>query len=99
MAARKKSDSIVTVTTKSGFTCSIDKDKLDDWEFARAAANAKENSADGLRLTLYMVEHMLSQEDARRLEDHVRTEDGRVPTSRMMAEVENIFTEVSAAKK
>lgn len=88
------------VRTESGFVCNVNTDALDDWDFTMAAMNASDgDQKDALRLTMYMVEHMLSKEDAERLKDHVRTEDGRVPTSRIMQEVDAIFTSISEGKK
>ena len=65
---------MVKVETKTGFTCEINKDALDDWEFAKAAASIDNADAvAALRLSIYMAEHMLSPEDEKRLEEHVKT--------------------------
>lgn len=88
----------VTVTTASGFTCSINRAALDDWEFAKAAAGAADDAGNGLRLTVYMVEHMMSAKDSARLKEHIKTPDGRVPASRMIAEVQDIFERIGEKK-
>lgn len=97
MAAKKSN--IVSVTTPSGFTCEVDKDKLNSWEFARLAAAASENEGESLRLFVYMTDHVLSREDSARLEDHVRLPDGRVPADAVIAEISGIFQGVKEAKK
>ena len=79
------------VTTKSGFTCDIDKEKLDDWHFAKLAAKATQGGEEALQCTIYLVDHMLTEKDAERLEAHVKTKDGRVPTTKMVAEVTEIL--------
>ena len=88
------------ITTKTGFECDVDVDRLDDWEFAKAAAAAStgRRGADALNLTIFMVDHMLTKKDAERLQKHVKTEDGRVPTSKMMSEIEDILMKINAAK-
>lgn len=82
------------VTTDSGFTCKVDKTMLDDWEFAEAAMEASKGGPETLKMVMYMVDHMMPPEDAARLKDHVRTEDGRIPTSCMTQEVLEILGKV-----
>ena len=86
------------VTTDSGFTCEIDLEKLDDWEFAEAAAAVAESKggAETLRLAVFIANHMMEAEDAARLKEHVKTESGRVPTSRMMEEIFDLMNKVKA---
>ena len=86
---------IIEVTTDTGFNCEIDRDKLDDWEFTEAVVAASKDSAEAIKATVYMVNHMMSAEDAARLKEHVRGEDGRVPTTRMMEEFTDIFNKVN----
>ena len=93
------SDNLVEVTTPSGFTCTVDKDKLNSWDFARLAASAGNSDGDSLRLFVYVQDNVLSKEDAARLEDHVRLQDGRVPVDKMIAEISGIFQGVKEAKK
>lgn len=87
---------LVKVTTDSGFECEIEKDRLDDWEFAEAVVAATESRSGGesLKLAVYMINHMMSPKDAARLKDHVRLENGRVPSTRIMDEVTDIFNKI-----
>lgn len=87
------------VTTPSGFTCTVDKDKLNDWRFARLAASATENESDSLRLFIFMQDNILSREDAARLEDHVKLPDGRVPTDAVINEITGILQGIKETKK
>lgn len=81
----------VEVTTSTGFTCVIDKDAMDDWYFAKAASKASKGGAEALEAVIYMAENMMPAKDFKRLEKHVKTEDGRVPASRIMSEVIELF--------
>ncbi len=92
-------DNLVEVTTPSGFTCTVDKDKMNDWEFARLAARAEENEGVGLQMFVFMQDNILSKEDSKRLEDHVRLPDGRVPADAMIDEINGMFQGVKEAKK
>lgn len=94
----KKKDNLIEVTTKTGFKCKIDKERLDDWQFAKAALKASQSGEDNLRLALYMIEHMMSETDAERLEEHVKDTNGRIPTTKILEEVEDIFTNLNQAK-
>ncbi len=90
---------VIEITTKSGFSCEIDREALDDWNFARAAMKAAEGGKDALNLAMYMADHMISKKDSKRLEKHVATKDGRIPTTRMMEEINEIFTALKEVKK
>lgn len=73
---------IKTVTTKSGYTVSVETDKMDDMAYIDALAQLQ---TDDLKLP-YVVDMILNPEDKTRLYDHVRTEDGRVPILKFAAE-------------
>lgn len=87
---------MTTVTTKSGFTCDVDEVALDNMELLDVLADL----ADGDVLAVpKFARFILHTEDKKRLYEHLRTEDGRVPTDRFSAELLEIFTTLGEAKK
>lgn len=79
------------ITTTSGFKCELEKERLDDWEFARIVAAVEKDEGKALDLCIFMMDRVLDPETAERLQEHVRTEDGRVPTSALMQELTDII--------
>lgn len=77
---------IKEVTTKSGFTVSVETDKLDDMEFVEALADLQHDDF-GMPRVVRMV---LDEDDKKRLYDHVRTPAGNVPIEAFTRE----FTEI-----
>ena len=76
-----------TVTTKSGYTVSVDEECLDNMELIDALAELQNNE-----MTLPRVVNMIfTAEDKKRLYDHVRTEDGRVPVQRFTEEFSEVL--------
>ena len=74
-------------TTSSGFKFKIDEVDLNDMEFIEIMAEAEENPLKYPK----MVERMLGKEQKKKLYDHVRTKEGRVPPDAIDEEVEEIF--------
>lgn len=74
-------------TTSSGFKFEIDEQDLNDMEFIELMADAEENPLKYPK----MVERMLGKEQKKKLYDHVRTKEGRVPPDAIDKEVEEIF--------
>ena len=74
---------IKTVTTESGYTVSVDEEKLDDMRFVDALAELQDN---GLALPRVM-DMVFTEEDKQRLYDHVRTDDGRVLIEKTTSEL------------
>ena len=74
-------------TTSSGFKFKIDEVDLNDMEFIELMAEAEENPLKYPK----MVERMLGKEQKKKLYDHVRTKEGRVPPDAIDEEVEEIF--------
>lgn len=70
------------VTTESGYTVSVEEEKLDDMRFVDALAELQEN---GLALPRVM-NMVFTEADKKRLYDHVATDDGRVPIEKATAE-------------
>lgn len=79
-------------TTKSGFKFKIDERRLDDMEFMELLASVDE---EPLKLP-ELIETMLGAEQKKKLYDHLRTKDGRVPiqkTTDIVGEIMNIAGE------
>lgn len=65
-------------TLKNGFKFAINEDVLDDVELMEDMAAAQ--GEDPLRV-VQVIKKVLGEEQKEKLYNHVRTEDGRVPTS------------------
>ena len=76
------------VTTKSGFKCKIDEAVLDDMELVDAMAKAQGD--DPLQLTV-VIDKILGEKTKKKLYDHVRGKDGRVPVETTTNEIVEIF--------
>ena len=90
------------ITTDTGFTCELDADLLDDWEFMDAAftVSESENRTEALNMGRYLINHMLPKEDADRLKEHCRSLDGgRLRATRMETEITDIFTKMGIDSK
>lgn len=79
---------MATVKTASGFEAEIDESFREDWEFFEAL----ENTASG-KLTgqVQLARCLLSDTDLKRLKDHCREENGRVPAEKMTEELFEIM--------
>lgn len=73
--------------TESGFKFEIDEKVLDDMELIDAMAASQ--GEDPTQISTVVVK-IFGEDQRKRLYDHVRTEDGRVPVT----EVANIITEI-----
>lgn len=79
------------VKTKSGFTCNVDENKLKDWRYVRAAANAaKGDEADAITNIVYMINFLLGDKDEARLIEHVMSKDGIADSTLIQKEFEEI---------
>lgn len=73
--------------TKSGFEFEIDKTRLDDMEFVEALADVEENFLKFPKVC----EMLLGKEQKKKLYDHLRTEDGKVPVGLMNETITEIM--------
>lgn len=73
--------------TTSGFKYEIDENVLDDMELIDAMAASQ--GEDPTQISV-VVSKIFGEEQKKRLYDHIRTDDGRVPVT----DVANIITEV-----
>lgn len=74
--------------TTSGFEIDIDQTRFDNAELLDALSDL--NAGDGLAVSR-VLSLLLGKEDKKRLYDHCREEDGRVPLDRLNQEIEDIF--------
>lgn len=75
-------------TTKSGFNFELDEEELNDYELFELIAGVGENQF----LLPKLVTKLLGEEQKKRLLDHVRTPDGRVPMTVIDKEITDIFS-------
>lgn len=73
--------------TTSGFKYEVDENVLDDMELIDAMAASQ--GEDPTQITV-VISKIFGDEQKKRLYDHVRTEDGRVP----VADIANVIKEV-----
>lgn len=79
--------------TESGFEFEIDERLLDDYELVELLAETEENP-----LVISKVLTKLLGDQKKTLIEHVREEDGVVPASKMMEELEEIFSSSNQTK-
>ena len=73
--------------TKSGFSYELDKERLNNYELLEAIEELEENPLVLSRV----VNLLLGKEQTKKLKDHLRTENGIVPTENMSEEITEIF--------
>lgn len=73
--------------TKSGFEYKIPKENLDNYELIEVIAEAQENPL----LFPKMVNLLLGEEQAKRLKEHCRNENGIISTEKISQEITEIF--------
>jgi hypothetical protein len=78
---------MVKGTTKTGFEFEYNEQRLDDMEFIELAAAVDDN----VTLLPKLLNMVLGEEQKKRLYDHLRAEDGRVPTQAVADAMEEIF--------
>ena len=80
--------------TKSGFSYELDKERLNNYELLEAIEELEENPLVLSRV----VNLLLGKEQTKKLKDHLRTENGIVPTEKMSEEITEIFQNQSETK-
>lgn len=73
--------------TKSGFSYELDKDRLNNYELLEAIGELEENPL----VLSSVVNLLLGKEQTKKLKEHLRTENGIVPTEKMSEEITEIF--------
>ena len=74
--------------TESGFKYEIDENIMDDMELVDALAAAQGD--DPMQISV-VVSKVFGPEQKKKLYDHVRTEDGRVPITKVADTIKEIF--------
>lgn len=85
---------MVSSKTTSGFEWQLADDFGDDYELIEAIRQVDSNPA----AVVDVIELVLGHEQAQRLKEHVRAQNGRVKLSAMQAEITEIFKQVPALK-
>ena len=73
--------------TSTGFECDIEDERLDDMELVDIMAEIDENPL----LMPKLCKMLLGEEQKKRLYDHLRSEDGRVPIEATTNAIQEIF--------
>ena len=81
--------------TKSGYTCEVDPEVLNDMELVDAIADLEGNPLAISKIC----RKLLHKEDIARLYDHVRTESGRVPMEAVTDEITEILKDLGEEGK
>ncbi len=80
-------------TTKTGFSFDISMERMENYEVVETIAEIDENP-----LVLPRLLKLLLGDQVAALKDHVRGEDGIVPTQKLMDEVRDIFESQNVKK-
>ncbi|NLI64499.1 MAG: hypothetical protein GX367_07195 [Bacteroidales bacterium] len=80
--------------TKSGFEYEILEENLNNYELVEVLGELEENPL----LIARVVNLLLGKEQADRLKNHLRTENGTVPTDKMSEEIMEIFNSQNETK-
>ena len=80
-------------TTKTGFPFDISMERMENYEVVETIAEIDENP-----LVLPRLLNLLLGDQVAVLKDHVRGEDGMVPTQKLMDEVRDIFESQNVKK-
>ena len=88
---------MIQVKTKSGFECELQDNVLNNMELVDAIAELDERGSLFALSKLCIL--LLGEAQRRRLYDHLRTEDGRVPNSDVEREVVEILRGCGKAGK
>ena len=93
MTDKKKKDFIIG-ETRSGFSFEIAKTRFDNFELLEILGELDENPL----LLPKVTKMILGDEEKKRLYDHVRRDDGTVPTEAIGDELADIFDSVREVK-
>lgn len=73
--------------TETGFSYEVSDESLNDYELVEVLAEVDTNPL----LLPKLVDKLLGKEQKKKLLDHLRTEDGKVPIDAVSAEIMDIF--------
>ena len=78
------------IKTKSGFVCDVDEKRGKDWRFTKALAKM-ENDETALVGVSVCVPFLLGEDGEKKLMDHVKEEDGSIPSEKVISEFREIL--------
>ena len=78
---------IITGKTKSGFSYQIQKEQVENYEFVELIGEVDENPTKHPKV----LKMLFGKEQTDKLKDHLRTEDGFVPTQKMIEEFSEVL--------
>lgn len=76
------------ITTKSGFTCEIDPDALNDWELLEGFREIDKGNTSAI---VDVAPRLIGDDAFNRLKEHVRTDKGRIPVDAIINEISQIM--------
>ena len=81
------------VELKSGFTCEVDENKVDDWDFLDYLVMCDDDDTivKGVKLA---IPYLLGKEGEAALKEFLRKPDGRVPASEMIITFKEILNQI-----
>lgn len=80
----------ITGTTESGFRYTLPPDTLDDYELLEDLCDIDNGNASKITIA---ARRLLGDTQLEALKNHVRNENGRVPATKMVKEITQIFSE------
>lgn len=83
---------MITAKTESGFSIELEDDALEDQELFDAISGMQDGNVFSMS---HLTERLLGKEGRKKLYDHLRTPDGRVPVAKVadaLGELMNSFT-------
>ena len=86
---------MTTAKTESGFSIELEESALDNMEVLDALSDLDEGNP--LAMSRLVVK-LLGKDGKKRLYDHLRTEDGRVPASAVESAIMELFQSINAGK-
>lgn len=86
---------MITAKTESGFSIELEENALDNMEVLDALSDLDEGNP--LAMSRLVVK-LLGKDGKKRLYDHLRTEDGRVPASAVESSIMELFQSINAGK-
>ncbi|WP_270603988.1 hypothetical protein [Dorea amylophila] len=90
MNTEKNEVVVITGTTESGFRYTLPPDAIDDYELLEDLCDI--DNGDASKITI-AARRLLGDTQLEALKDHVRNENGRVPATKMVKEITQIFNE------
>lgn len=79
-------------TTESGFQYNIDQEVMDDYELLEDLCEVDNGNAGKITTA---ARRLLGDDQLKALKEHLRNEKGRVPASKMIEEISQIFKDQS----